>query len=155
MNSVPKHNGDCAFCQQTTNHSKAFLENEHLVAIYNIAPIVPSHSLVITKRHISSLLEMNQDESASLIPFTKRVVEVLKKHFGKTDFNLSCQNGILAGQSQPHLHFHVIMRSEDDFSGNFHEELNDSSKRPTLSDEEMRRIVEALRKISNYNPETR
>lgn len=138
----------CPFCEKINLKKLAYLESVSTKVIYNIAPIIPGHSLVIPKRHVQSLLDLDEKELMDFMCLGLKAVKVLRKVWGKRDFNFSIQDGPGAEQSVPHLHAHVLIRERGDFSGNIHHEIADSRKRPKLSDKEMAEIVEKLRKCA-------
>lgn len=133
-----------------------FAESANFAAIYNIAPILPGHSLIIPKRHVLSVLELSDSELAELMIFSKRVVEFLLKAFKADAFNWTIQDGEPAGQTVPHMHLHLIPRKEDDLPspGDWYPllkkaqtEVIDSDERVRLTSSQMRRIVSHLRKL--------
>jgi bis(5'-adenosyl)-triphosphatase len=135
-----------------------FAGDAGLAAIYNIAPILPGHSLVIPRRHAGRLAELDDAEVVSLFVFARRVTDLLLAELGALDFDWSLQDGASAGQTVPHAHLHVIPRSPGDLPGpgDWHPRLQraiapvgeadvDSASRARLSDDDMDRIVRRLR----------
>lgn len=107
----------CLFCRQEVQN-KSFASNEGFCAMYNIAPIVPGHSLVIPKKHRSSLFDLSDEELGEMMIFARKVTSVLKVYFGCEGFDWSLQNGISAGQTVPHIHLHIIPRKSGDMQEN-------------------------------------
>ena len=100
---------NCLFCKIVKGEipAKIIYKDEKCVAFYDIDPQAPVHFLVIPKAHIGSCAELN--ESNSLV--VKRCFEVIArvtKELGVTDFRVVSNCGVQAGQSVPHLHFHVL-----------------------------------------------
>jgi len=52
---------NCPFCEQAFK-SNVYNESGSFLAAYNIAPILPGHSIIVSKKHISSLLELSEEE---------------------------------------------------------------------------------------------
>ncbi|MDP2637471.1 MAG: HIT family protein [Candidatus Levybacteria bacterium] len=52
----------CFFCTVQKNKDQIIWENSLLFAIYDINPVSPGHTLVIPKRHVSSLVELSEKE---------------------------------------------------------------------------------------------
>jgi bis(5'-adenosyl)-triphosphatase len=151
MNKIIK--ASCAFCQADVQENN-FAESENFLAVYNVAPILPGHSLVIPKWHISSIMELSEQELCEMTVFARDVVTVLMKVFGDTAFNWTIQEGVEAGQSVPHLHLHLIPRKQNDLPqpGDWYPllkkseiEIIDSEARPKLSASEMKIIAAKLR----------
>lgn len=144
MNELKLVDGNCPFCKETVTGS-SFMHSANFLAIYNIAPILRGHSLVIPKRHISSLFELTDCELAEFFKFSKEVTELLMEAFKGEGFDWSIQEGTVAGQSVPHLHLHVVIRKANDMEVQdewYHQvrenELAqlDSNSRPRLSAKE-------------------
>lgn len=144
----------CVFCKSDIKEA-SFMETDNFLAIYNISPILPGHSLIIPKRHISSFLELSQNELTEFISLGQKTAKILSDYFKKSAFNLSIQDGIAAGQTVYHLHMHIIPRVENDLKepGDWFSELQkkfyhsetDSSERTKLSKEELLEIVKDLK----------
>jgi bis(5'-adenosyl)-triphosphatase len=157
MNRITVAN--CPFCDSSI-HQATFAESENFRAIYNIAPILPGHSLVIPKWHLKSLLDLSESEFCEMMVFGRNVVRVLLTAFSVQAFNWTIQEGEEAGQTIPHLHFHLIPRKPEDLprpgdwypllrdSLNSQSEVMDSDSRPRLTQDEMRSIVTHLRSIA-------
>jgi bis(5'-adenosyl)-triphosphatase len=135
---------ECPFCRDGIENI-SFLESEYFRAVYNIAPILRGHSLVISKRHIESVLDFTKEEQAEYLSFSSEVTKLLLKTFKGKGFDWSVQEGKIAGQSIPHFHMHIVIRKpgdlqpEEDWYGKIvknEEILLDSSSRKRLSDEE-------------------
>lgn len=147
----------CPFCALEVKDI-SFLENENFLAIYNIAPIVPGHSLIIPKEHIVSLFELNEQQLKEFLVLAQKAARILSIAFDTISFNWSIQERAYAGQSVPHLHMHVIPRTDGDLPkpGDWYPELEknfysshiDSNERPKYTREQMIQIVKELRKIS-------
>ena len=83
-------------------------ENENLIAIKDINPVAPIHLLIMPKKEISCLQDV-QPEDLPLIGEIIEVAQSLAKEFGVADgYRLLTNNGASAGQTVFHLHFHLI-----------------------------------------------
>ena len=147
---------NCPFCDPNVDEAR-FSESENFQAIYNIAPILPGHSLIIPKRHVESLLELNDKELHEMMIFSRNTTEMLLEFFKSSSFDWTIQEGEDAGQSVSHLHLHLIPRRSNDLSqpGDWYpllreseSEIIDSSTRARLSPEEMRLIVSRIHEFS-------
>jgi len=86
--------------------------DESTVAFLDRAPLVPGHTLVITRRHIETLEDVPED---LLAPFF-RVVQRLSRAFAPA---LGAEGSLVAintriSQSVPHVHAHVVPRRKGD-----------------------------------------
>jgi len=105
--------GDCQFCRKEIIE-KSFCSTSQFSAIYNIAPIVPGHSLIIPNTHYISLFELSDQELGEMMVFARKVTRILQTVFQCDGFDWSVQDGISAGQSVPHLHLHIVPRKPHD-----------------------------------------
>lgn len=96
-------------------------------AIVNLRPIVPGHVLIIPKRIVPKISELNTDEYVDLWDSVRTVQNMLEKHYGAQGFNIAIQDGKAAGQSVPHVHVHILPRVVGDFERNddVYDELED------------------------------
>lgn len=91
-----------------TLSSKKVFENEHLIAIEDIAPIAPVHILIIPKKPIISMQHLIK-EDFFLIQEIFQVAQDLAEEFNIADgYRFLTNNGSDAGQTVLHLHFHLI-----------------------------------------------
>ena len=148
----------CPFCNGNIDHA-TFLESIRFRAIYNIAPILAGHSLVIPKRHVQSVMDLSEDELAEMFIFCRRVSSLLQRAYGHKAFDWTLQDGEPAGQTVQHLHIHVIPRQYGDLPnpgdwypklmGIEESEVIDSGVRAKLSPSRLARAVENLRNMAN------
>jgi len=137
---------NCPFCSPTIERL-SWLETEKVRVVYNTAPLLPGHSLVLPKRHVSSLLELSDSEINELFQVARKAALILLRVFQGDGFDISLQDGEAAGQTVAHLHIHVLPRKFGDPLSNqdWHNQLLDSQSRPRLSDEDLLPIVQKLR----------
>lgn len=100
---------DCLFCKIAAGDipSNKVYEDESVFAFYDIDPQAPVHFLVIPKEHIASCGEIAPENSA-VVAHCFEVISTVTKGLGITDFRVVSNCGPQAGQSVPHLHFHVL-----------------------------------------------
>ncbi len=146
----------CVFCQKKIQENH-FFASENFLAIYNIAPILPGHSMVIPKLHHQSITELSDPELCEMTLFARKTVNLLMKTFGAKAFNWTIQEGEEAGQTVPHLHLHLIPRVEKDLPhpGDWYPLLKeseakiiDSDVRSRFSYDEIVQVVERIRSVA-------
>ena len=100
---------NCLFCKIVKGEIPANIiyRDEKCVAFYDIDTQAPVHFLVIPKVHIGSCGELNEGNSLVVKRCFEVIAKVTKK-LGVTDFRVVSNCGVQAGQSVPHLHFHVL-----------------------------------------------
>ena len=103
---------DCIFCKIVRGEipSEIFLENDDFIVIKDVNPKVEGHSLVISKKHYETFLDMPSGLYEKFLETVKEVVEKLDVK----DFNLVLNNGKVAGQLVSHVHLHILPRKEGD-----------------------------------------
>lgn len=100
---------DCLFCKIIAGDipSNKVYEDEKCLAFYDIDPQAPVHFLVIPKEHIPSCGEIIPENSA-VVAHLFEVIGKVTKELGVSEFRVVSNCGESAGQSVPHLHFHVL-----------------------------------------------
>lgn len=100
---------NCLFCKIVAGEipSKKAYEDDLCLAFYDIDPQAPVHFLVIPKAHIGSVAEVDDDNSA-VVAHIFAVIAKLTKELGLASYRVVSNIGEQAGQSVPHLHFHVL-----------------------------------------------
>ncbi len=102
---------DCLFCKMVAGEIKPDIiyEDEFVLAFKDVAPQAPFHALVIPKKHIATLNEI-QDEDTELVGRILMTAKKIAIQAGIADegyrsvFNCNAQ----AGQTVFHLHLHVL-----------------------------------------------
>ncbi|KAJ8469578.1 hypothetical protein ONZ45_g16845 [Pleurotus djamor] len=99
---------------------QAFYKSSLSYAIVNLKPIVPGHVLVIPTRIVPRLTDLNESEVTSLMKAVQTVGRAVEKAYGADGLTIACQDGKAAGQTMPHVHFHILPRKlqGDRFSTN-------------------------------------
>jgi len=87
-------------------------EDDHTVALMDIMPSVKGHTLVIPKEPAEGILDVSDEGAAAVIRTTKKVAAAVKKGLDCPGVMLIQLNGAAAGQSIPHLHFHILPRAD-------------------------------------------
>ncbi|MDD5291165.1 MAG: HIT family protein [Patescibacteria group bacterium] len=107
---------DCIFCKIIAGEIPSFkvYEDENVLAFLDIAPVNPGHTLVVPKKHYENMEEILEAELCKLTVVIKKIGKAVKDSLGAEGYNITENNGPVAGQIVPHLHFHVIPRRQDD-----------------------------------------
>ncbi len=101
---------DCIFCKIIAGEipSKKLYEDELCYAFYDIQPLAPQHFLVVPKEHLTGANKINQDNCA-IVGHIFAVITKLTSVLGFSDgYRVVTNCGADAGQTVPHLHFHVL-----------------------------------------------
>ena len=99
---------DCLFCRIVAGKLPATVvyEDDDVMAINDVFPRAPFHVLVVPRKHVATLAELEDEPlGGRLIQAVRRVA----RQGGVGDnFRLVVNNGDQAGQSVRHLHLHVL-----------------------------------------------
>ncbi|MBQ9968037.1 MAG: histidine triad nucleotide-binding protein [Oscillospiraceae bacterium] len=101
---------DCLFCKIIAGDipSNKVYEDDLCYAFHDIAPMAPTHFLVIPKAHFASAAEVTE-ENAAVVGHIYAVIAKLAKELGFADgYRVVTNVGELAGQTVHHIHFHVL-----------------------------------------------
>ena len=85
-------------------------EDEATIAIMDIMPQADGHVLVIPKEAATEIFELSDDSAAACIRTTKRVAAAVKAALQAPGVMIAQFNGSAAGQTVPHVHFHIVPR---------------------------------------------
>ena len=83
-------------------------ENERLIAIQDVNPLAPVHLLIITKKQIASLQELQAEDLPLINEIVSVAQEIAKRFKVEENYRLLTNIGLQAGQTIYHLHFHLI-----------------------------------------------
>ena len=100
---------DCIFCKIIKGEipSNKVYEDDDILAFKDIKPAAPIHILVIPKKHVKSLNEIDDVQLISKIMFAvKNIAKELG--FANEGYRVINNCGENGGQAVPHLHFHIL-----------------------------------------------
>ena len=101
---------DCLFCKIVAGEipSAKVYEDELCYAFRDIDPQAPTHVLVVPRTHIASCDQVGPD-NAALVSHIFTVIPKIAAGEGLTGgYRVVSNVGPDAGQSVPHLHFHIL-----------------------------------------------
>ncbi len=107
---------NCIFCKIINKEAGAEIiyENENLISFLDIRPLNYGHTLVIPKQHYENFLDVPAELLSELTSVTQLISSAIKASLNPDGFNIIANNGVAAGQSVFHFHFHIIPRYLDD-----------------------------------------
>ncbi len=102
---------DCVFCKIVNRESPADIvyEDDDSIAFKDVNQQAPVHILIIPKKHIRSLVEIDE-EDLNLIGHLVSVANKIADHNGiiERGFRLVLNTGLESGQSVWHVHIHLL-----------------------------------------------
>ena len=101
---------NCLFCKIIRGEipSTKVYEDETVLAFRDIAPQAPTHVLVIPKVHIESCSGITAENSAVVAHIFEVIPEIAKADGLVNGYRVVSNAGADAGQTVPHLHFHIL-----------------------------------------------
>lgn len=102
----------CSFCQDLSGEREcAFIvQNDGAAAELDERQYERGAMLVIPSSHRASILDIEPDELSAVYRLVKQVATAATAAFGATGMSIFQNNGLSAGQSEPHFHVHVVPR---------------------------------------------
>jgi len=106
----------CIFCQIISGkvQSKKVYEDDKCLAILDINPANPGHTVVLPKEHYSIMPQLSEEEIAHLFMIAKNISNAALRALQVQGTNIVVQNGIAAGQKAQHFMIHIIPRKDGD-----------------------------------------
>jgi histidine triad (HIT) family protein len=102
---------DCIFCKIANKSIPADIvfESENVLAFRDIAPKAPVHVVIIPKKHINPLLDL-EEEDIVVIPEIYMAARTIAADAGvdETGYRVLTNTGPDAGQEVEHLHWHLL-----------------------------------------------
>lgn len=86
-------------------------EDERVLAFMDIMPQADGHTLVIPKSKAVTLLDLPADDLSYTIQIVQKVAKAIEKALNSQGIVLMQLSGESAGQTVPHIHFHLIPSS--------------------------------------------
>ncbi len=106
---------DCIFCKiANKNSEKKIYENDNFFSVLDVNPLVDGHSLIISKNHFKTILDIQDSLGSELLDCIKKTALKLIEEKNIGGFNIVNNNFEAAEQIVPHVHFHLIPRKKGD-----------------------------------------
>jgi histidine triad (HIT) family protein len=107
---------NCVFCKIISGEFSSYkvYEDDFTIAFMDIAKDVDYHILVIPKKHITNILDCDEETLCLMMNTVKKISNYLVNECGFTGVNILNASGISAGQSVQHFHIHLIARTIGD-----------------------------------------
>ncbi|MCW8040380.1 MULTISPECIES: HIT family protein [Acinetobacter] len=83
-------------------------EDDQVLAFMDIMPQAEGHTLVIPKDPAVTLLDLAPEAAAYTIQIVQKVAQAMETALGVKGIVLMQLSGTVAGQTVPHVHFHLI-----------------------------------------------
>ncbi len=107
---------DCIFCKIIKGElpSNRVFENEHAIAIMDIMPSAPGHTLVIPKEHATNIFDASEESIVEGFRVAHKIAGAVKNSVNADGLNIYINNGESAFQVVMHPHIHMLPRFKGD-----------------------------------------
>jgi diadenosine tetraphosphate (Ap4A) HIT family hydrolase len=102
----------CPLCD--VGEDRIIVAHQHAIAVADLFPIATGHTLVIPRRHVTRIFDLDRSEYTELWNFVFDVRRVVAERFRPAAFNIGVNDGKAAGQTIEHAHIHIIPRYDRD-----------------------------------------
>ena len=106
---------DCLFCKIIAGEisSDKVFEDENVFAFRDITPVAPSHILIIPKKHIAMINELDDHDAETMGQLFISAKKIAKQEgFSESGYRTVMNCGEAAGQTVFHVHMHVLAGRE-------------------------------------------
>ncbi|MBT8080103.1 MAG: histidine triad nucleotide-binding protein [Gammaproteobacteria bacterium] len=104
-------NDDCLFCKIASGEIPAdkILESDDVIAFRDINPQAPTHVLIIPRRHIATINDIEDADAADLGKLYIAAKEIAAKEgFAEQGYRVTMNCNAAAGQTVFHVHLHLL-----------------------------------------------
>lgn len=126
---------DCIFCKIVDGEipSVKIWEDDKHLAVLDVNPINPGHTLVLLKKHVDYIFDLEDREYQDLMLVVKKIAKIIKKKLNPKRVGMAVEGFLI-----PHVHVHLVPINR----GN---ELNPERAKPS-NKEELERIAMEIRR---------
>ncbi len=107
---------DCVFCAiiQARAPASVVAQGDRVLAFMDLRQPQPGHVLVVPKRHVPTVHDLDDGEAAEVMQLAVRIARALRDVEDAPGLTLWQSNGEAAGQEVPHVHLHLQPRRHRD-----------------------------------------
>ena len=133
---------DCIFCKIVSKEipTKILYEDDDTMSFLDAFPVAKGHTLVIPKAHFPQIQDMSDAVNQKLFNTVHKIIPKIDSIKGST--LVLIHNGKDSGQEIPHVHVHLIPRSNNDSAGPVHSMFTNKIE---LSDSEVNSLYNQLK----------
>ena len=132
----------CIFCKILSKEipAKILYEDDDTISFLDAFPVAKGHTLVIPKQHYAKIQDLPSEINEKLFNTVHKMIPKVDSLQGST--LVAIHNGKDSGQEVPHVHVHLIPRSNNDSAGPVHSMFTDKIE---LSDSEIDSLCNELK----------
>jgi diadenosine tetraphosphate (Ap4A) HIT family hydrolase len=109
---LEERQAECVFCHVSP---RVVMEYNSARLVRDAFPVTEYHSLLLPRRHVLAVSGLSAQELADLFQLARVAQSSLREQDRSiSGFNLGFNDGVAAGQTEPHVHMHLIPRRTGD-----------------------------------------
>jgi ATP adenylyltransferase len=137
----------CVFCKAESGgvgfETLCLHQDTHSMVVMNKYPYNSGHLLILPRRHVANLWDLNKAENAEVAHWIQASLKNLKQVYACDGFNIGLNHGKVAGAGIPeHLHWHIIPRWMGDT--NFFPLIAETKALPETLEQTFEKLKEAF-----------
>ncbi len=115
-------------------------EDEHTLSFMDIMPQSDGHALIVPKEAAETIFDLSEAGAVACIRTTQKIARAVQQAMNCAGILVMQLNGAEAGQTVPHIHFHVVPRYDRHLLLSHASEKADTAKLQAFA----QRIIAAL-----------
>ncbi len=138
---------DCEFCKIISGEYKSskVYEDDSILAFMDIQPVNEGHVLIIPKKHVELIADLDNETSAKMFTVTNKINKALRRSDLKLEgINYFLADGEAGGQEVFHTHLHIYPRFNGDGFGMIY---NENYRKILPKRAELNNIAEKIQKL--------
>lgn len=139
---------DCKLCNITENkqllQGMKLYEDEMCIALLSKKPASLCHVIVYPKKHATIIEQVSDEEVMQIFKVCNKISRAMFESLNIQGTNILVQNGVAAGQDEPHFCMHIVSRMENDG-------IKLSWEPKKMSEEEMSTVELQYRQMTDGN----
>ncbi len=104
----------CPFCDLREKY--IITERSGMVLTVNLFPYTDYHLMIVSRRHIEALADLNKKEWDAVLFLSKLGFDLISRAWGEKKVNILYREGRNSGKSLGHWHWHLIPFVRESFS---------------------------------------
>jgi histidine triad (HIT) family protein len=112
----------CIFCRIVAGEipAEVVAREPEVVAFLDVQPLADGHVLVVPRAHVAQVEDLEPAAADALFRAVVRLAGPVRNALGAAGTTIGINNGDATGQTIPHVHVHIVPRSEGDGAGSIH-----------------------------------
>jgi histidine triad (HIT) family protein len=112
----------CIFCRIVAGEIPAEIvaHEPEVVAFLDVQPLADGHVLVVPRAHVAQVEDLEPAAADALFRAVVRLAGPVRTALGAAGTTIGINNGDATGQTIPHVHVHIVPRTEGDGAGSIH-----------------------------------